>query len=387
MDVEVQSSKLDPAAGTFLGQDGFVAGRLGADVRTTVEVPDGATLLLGAEQGLPFSVMVTPRPILNAGGLSEVALEVTVVEPSTLEPQPPSATHGDDDSSDQGTQATPASLVTDHLQLTALSGRSASLTVGGAQPIPQAGGGVQLVPFGTQLQFLPIVLGNGSIQMNVQVELSKLDPAAGTSLGHDGFVSGRLSQGVQSTIVLPDGATLVLGAEQGLPFQVLVTPHVIITSGPHLVSLDGTVTEPRALAPNPPPKDSRPPKVQVQHFQITSVSGQPASQPLGPTVGGVPLGQIDILPVVLGNGLIFVEIEVKLNTLDPATGSFLGDDHFVGGRPALDVKTAVEQPAGTTLLIGEDQDLPFQVEITPVVDPLNPLRVTLDVVVTTPARS
>ena len=60
-----------------------------------------------------------------------------------------------------------------------LSGRPASFLVGGEQAVPVPAGlgqvGVQFEEFGTRLNFLPIVLGNGKIHLEVEPEVSDLD--------------------------------------------------------------------------------------------------------------------------------------------------------------------------------------------------------------------
>jgi pilus assembly protein CpaC len=94
------------------------------------------------------------------------------------------------------------------------SGRPASLLDGGEQAVPVPAGlgqiGVQFEEFGTRLNFLPIVLGNGRIQLEVEPEISTLDPAAGTSISGV-TVPGRATQRLHTSVNLEDGQTLVLG--------------------------------------------------------------------------------------------------------------------------------------------------------------------------------
>jgi pilus assembly protein CpaC len=65
--------------------------------------------------------------------------------------------------------------------LVSLSGRPASFLDGGEQAVPIPAGlgqiGIQFEEFGTRLNFLPIVLGNGKIHLEVEPEVSQLDPA------------------------------------------------------------------------------------------------------------------------------------------------------------------------------------------------------------------
>src|SRR4051812_31645820 len=65
--------------------------------------------------------------------------------------------------------------------LTAVSGRPAQFNVGGEFPvlIPQSLGttSIEYKPYGTQVDFLPIVLGNGKIRLEVRPRISEIDPA------------------------------------------------------------------------------------------------------------------------------------------------------------------------------------------------------------------
>jgi pilus assembly protein CpaC len=65
--------------------------------------------------------------------------------------------------------------------LVAVSGRPAQFNVGGEFPvlIPQSLGttSIEYKPYGTQVDFLPIVLGNGNIRLEVRPRVSEIDPA------------------------------------------------------------------------------------------------------------------------------------------------------------------------------------------------------------------
>jgi pilus assembly protein CpaC len=99
-------------------------------------------------------------------------------------------------------------------RLVTLSGRSATLLSGGEQAIPETAGlgsvSVRFEPFGTKLSFLPIVLGNGRIHLEVEPEVSNLDAAVGTSIAGT-VVPGRDVQRVHTTVVIEDGQTLAIG--------------------------------------------------------------------------------------------------------------------------------------------------------------------------------
>src|SRR5262249_56911017 len=85
---------------------------------------------------------------------------------------------------------------------------------GGEQAIPVPAGlgqvGVQFEEFGTRLSFVPIVIGDGRIRLEVEPEVSNLDPAAGTTI-QGTTVPGRTTQRVHTTVELEDGQTFVIG--------------------------------------------------------------------------------------------------------------------------------------------------------------------------------
>ena len=98
--------------------------------------------------------------------------------------------------------------------LITLSGKSASFISGGEQAIPVPAGlgqvGVQFEEFGTRLNFLPIMLGDGKIWLEVEPEISDLNPAFGTVINGTS-VPGRSTQRVHTTVMLEPGQTFVLG--------------------------------------------------------------------------------------------------------------------------------------------------------------------------------
>lgn len=106
-----------------------------------------------------------------------------------------------------------AKLLTEPRVVT-LSGRPASLHSGGQQAIPQPQGlgtvGVTFQPFGTDVRFLPIVLGNGKINLDVEAIVSQLNQAFGTSI-QGTQVPGRDDQTVHAVVELEDGQTLAIG--------------------------------------------------------------------------------------------------------------------------------------------------------------------------------
>jgi len=99
-------------------------------------------------------------------------------------------------------------------RLVTMSGRPAEFLSGGEQAVPVASGlgtaGVEFVPFGTSVIFLPVVLGNGKIHLEVQPEVSTLDPASGTT-ANGAVVPGRNTQRVRTTVEMEVGQTFVIG--------------------------------------------------------------------------------------------------------------------------------------------------------------------------------
>jgi pilus assembly protein CpaC len=99
-------------------------------------------------------------------------------------------------------------------KLVTLSGRSATMLSGGQQAIPEAAGlgsvAVTFVPFGTQLTFLPIVMQDGKIYLEVEPEISNIDPTVGTTISGT-QVPGRNTQRVHTSVMIEDGQTLAIG--------------------------------------------------------------------------------------------------------------------------------------------------------------------------------
>lgn len=99
-------------------------------------------------------------------------------------------------------------------RLVTLSGNPASFLDGGEQAVPVPAGlgqvGVQFEEFGTRLNFLPIVLGNGRIHLEVEPEVSSLDASAGVAIA-GATVAGRATQRIHTTVEMEAGQTFVIG--------------------------------------------------------------------------------------------------------------------------------------------------------------------------------
>jgi pilus assembly protein CpaC len=99
-------------------------------------------------------------------------------------------------------------------RLVTLSGNPASFVSGGEQAIPVPAGlgqvGVRFEEFGTELAFLPLVLGNGKIHLRVAPAVRDLNQAFGTII-QGTVVPGRTTQRVDTTVEIEAGQTLVIG--------------------------------------------------------------------------------------------------------------------------------------------------------------------------------
>ena len=98
--------------------------------------------------------------------------------------------------------------------LVCMSGKSASFQSGGQQAIPVPAGlgqvGIQYQDFGTTLEVLPIVLGNGRIYLDIKPGVSSLNAANGTVISGTS-VPGLNVQSLHTTVELESGQSLVLG--------------------------------------------------------------------------------------------------------------------------------------------------------------------------------
>ncbi|MGF1579760.1 MAG: type II and III secretion system protein family protein [Gemmataceae bacterium] len=99
-------------------------------------------------------------------------------------------------------------------RLVTMSGKPASFLSGGRLAIPEPSGlgtnAVRFEPFGTELRFLPIVLGNGKIYLEVEPVVNNVNQANGTVIGGT-VVPGFDTQQLQTAVELEDGQTFALG--------------------------------------------------------------------------------------------------------------------------------------------------------------------------------
>ena len=95
------------------------------------------------------------------------------------------------------------------------TGRPAFFRAGGQQAILSGtsgitGPGVQLVPFGTELEVLPIVYGNGMIWLDINPRVTAVSQGLGITV--NGATSpGFTEQSVRSTVLLESGQTFAIG--------------------------------------------------------------------------------------------------------------------------------------------------------------------------------
>lgn len=112
----------------------------------------------------------------------------------------------------------------------AVSGRPASFNEGGEIPIivPQSLGtsSIEFKPYGTQVDFLPIVLGNGNIRLEVRPRISDLDYANAITLNGEEVPALKV-RSVDTAVEMKAGQTFALagliqqrtqGTKRGLPF-------------------------------------------------------------------------------------------------------------------------------------------------------------------------
>jgi pilus assembly protein CpaC len=101
--------------------------------------------------------------------------------------------------------------------VSAISGESAKLFVGGAVPIPGPttcsgqqgciGGGAIFQPYGVTLRFTPVVLAEGRIELHLATEVTEIDSqTAATVLGT--LIPGLLTRQNETTVEIPSGGSI-----------------------------------------------------------------------------------------------------------------------------------------------------------------------------------
>ncbi len=127
--------------------------------------------------------------------------------------------------------------------VTAISGESAKLTVGGQFPIPSAPvcsttgsqtqcspGGVLFQPYGVSLSFTPVVLSEGRILLHLGTEVTEIDNSVSAVI-QSVTVPGIRTRRNETTVELPSGGSL---ASSGL---LQTTSNQVINGTPGLMNL------------------------------------------------------------------------------------------------------------------------------------------------------
>jgi pilus assembly protein CpaC len=132
--------------------------------------------------------------------------------------------------------------------LVALSGETASFLAGGEFPVPVAqssssggGGGanaitVEFKPFGVSLGFTPTVLGDGTINMRVEPEVSAIDPAASILL-NGVSIPGLRTRRASTTLELRDGESFAIAGLLQQDYQTTIDQVPVLASIPILGAL------------------------------------------------------------------------------------------------------------------------------------------------------
>lgn len=128
--------------------------------------------------------------------------------------------------------------------LIALSGEKASFLAGGEFPIPvnQQGVGesaaitVEFKPFGVSLAFTPTVLGDRTISLIVEPEVSAIDPQASLRLG-DIVIPGLRTRRASTTLELRDGESFAIAGLISRDFETTVEQIPLLGSIPLIGAL------------------------------------------------------------------------------------------------------------------------------------------------------
>ena len=222
--LEVRFAEVNRTVGERLGVSGF-AGSFGGDFRAAQG--RGASAVPG-QNGIGADLVIDP--ILESFGIFSALFEIGDVDIeaflNVLEREGLSKT-----------LAEPT--------LVALSGERASFLAGGEFPVPVAqagaGGGAQAItvefkPFGVSLGFTPTVLGDRTINLIVEPEVSSIDPSASVTI--NGLtVPGLQTRRAATTVELRDGESFVLAGLLRTEYQTSVQQLPILGSLPIIGSL------------------------------------------------------------------------------------------------------------------------------------------------------
>ncbi len=199
--------------------------------------------------------------------------------------------------------------------LVTLSGRPAMVLVGGKVAYPQPTGfgniSVAFQPFGTQIDFVPIVLGNGGVRLEVRPQVSEVDQTLGTTINGTTVPGFRVRQ-ADTGAELQFGQTLAIAGllsqetqqeTRGIPYvmdvpylgalfrrtsNVVNEVELLITVRPELVE----AMDCDQVPPCPPGTNSMSPDdcgLYWKGYREVPVK-PPGPQPIGPPGGPIPPG-------------------------------------------------------------------------------------------------
>jgi pilus assembly protein CpaC len=197
--LQVRFAEVSRAASTELGFSTFATdgtGKFG-----TINGPGGSPIggLAGAAQGgtNAATTIGTGVSVFGAGQVGNVAFEYFI----------------------QALRRNNLLRILAEPNLVATSGEKASFLAGGEfpVPVPQDSGGsggttitIEYKQFGVRLNFLPTVMGDGRVRLDVEPEVSELDISRSVTL--NGFVIPSLTKRtLRTTIELRDGQTFAVG--------------------------------------------------------------------------------------------------------------------------------------------------------------------------------
>jgi pilus assembly protein CpaC len=131
--------------------------------------------------------------------------------------------------------------------LVALSGEKASFLAGGEFPVPVAQSGgvtgvggqaitVEFKPFGVSLGFTPTVLGDKTISMIVEPEVSSIDPTASITVGNI-TIPGLRTRRASTTLELRDGESFAIAGLMQQDYKTNVSQLPLLGSLPIIGSL------------------------------------------------------------------------------------------------------------------------------------------------------
>ncbi len=257
--------------------------------------------------------------------------------------------------------------------IVSVSGRPAQFLEGGEIPIlvPQSLGtsSIEFKPFGTQVDFLPIVLGNGSIRLEVRPRVSQIDNSIGIALQGQSIPGFRVRQ-ADTAVEMQAGQTFALAGliqrqteavHRGLPFvsdiPILGVPFRKVEEEVNEIELLILVTpefvdamEPHEVPPCGPGMGSMSPDNCTLYFgghlEVPNAYG-----PCGPgcdggadcngcNSGGTPIGNYQMLPGVDRGSPIHAPPSESYEPTPAATPL-----HGELQMPTVEARTAPVQPS------------------------------------------